>query len=383
MRIAYFAHFAGGTDASSATDADLLEALRARGVDVVTLSPYGRRTGWPGGSVAAGRLPRLLLAVPGYLRMLVRGLRAATDPDARIVSQYHVFHAATLVAFLVARMRGRPLVVRAHNLLPLSYRSRIEAGVNRALFTLYRRILRHRATWLLVSGMDWKRRAEGMGLDPPRVHVLRDNVTPVPEPSPDELRSLRQALGIGDVRTVLKAGSFTRDGTSVFTDALRRLGRADTIGIVVGDSEWGDAFRREAGASGVADRLLVLGPRSNAEVRRLMALADVCVGLLTDHPMARGSLPRNTLEAMAAGRPVVACRGVIDPDLVEDGRNCLLVPPGDGAGLAAAIARILDDPPLAARLGSEARRTIAERFRSDVIAAELEALLRRMPGRAP
>jgi glycosyltransferase involved in cell wall biosynthesis len=73
-------------------------------------------------------------------------------------------------------------------------------------------------------------------------------------------------------------------------------------------------------------------------------------------------LPHALLEAMAAGRAVVATAVGGNGELIEDGVNGLLVPPSDSAALAAAIARLATDPELAVRLGEQARRSVAGHF---------------------
>ena len=68
------------------------------------------------------------------------------------------------------------------------------------------------------------------------------------------------------------------------------------------------------------------------------------------------------LEAMTIGLPVVATPVSGIPEAVEDGETGLLVPAGDPAALADALARVLTDDALAERLASRARRRIEERF---------------------
>jgi len=73
------------------------------------------------------------------------------------------------------------------------------------------------------------------------------------------------------------------------------------------------------------------------------------------------SLP--AVEAMAAGVPLVATTGGALPEVVgEDGRNALLVPPGDPGALAGAIGRVLDDPALRTRLGAAGRAHVLDRY---------------------
>jgi glycosyltransferase involved in cell wall biosynthesis len=97
------------------------------------------------------------------------------------------------------------------------------------------------------------------------------------------------------------------------------------------------------------------------------------------HPSHYEGLPTALLEAMACGRPVVATAVGGAPDAIHDGRNGLLVSPGDPAAMAEAVLRLLADPALRIRLGAAARETVARRFSWQVIGrhhlAVYEALL--------
>jgi glycosyltransferase involved in cell wall biosynthesis len=68
------------------------------------------------------------------------------------------------------------------------------------------------------------------------------------------------------------------------------------------------------------------------------------------------------VEAMASGRPVIAYDSGALPELVEDGVTGLIVPRGDTAALERAVERLLDDEPLARRMGAAGRRRVEERF---------------------
>jgi glycosyltransferase involved in cell wall biosynthesis len=379
--LVYFAHFAGGADAASAMDGDLFAAMRAQGHEVVVLSPFrDPSAGRIAGDVGGGRLARLALALPGYARMLSRGLREARDPTAKVASQYHVFHPATAVAFLAARLRGRPLVVRAHDPLPGSYRSEAQGAIFRAAFHAYRAILRHRQTHVLVPSPELRAAAsERLGLPPERVRVVPNNVTPFREADPLAVEALRDSLGLRGARVVLQFGSFTERGTATFVEAVRRS--PPTVrGLVLADPWRGRTFAEEARRQAIPDRIVVVPTQPHAKLADYLALADACVGLLSADPLAFGSLPRSTLEAMAAGRPVVLCRGGASSTLVEDGGNSgLLVPPENAAALAAALARVFEDATLAADLGRRARETVLARFHSDVVARSFASVIEGIP----
>lgn len=118
-----------------------------------------------------------------------------------------------------------------------------------------------------------------------------------------------------------------------------------------------DALRGHAHALGIAGRVTLRGWIAPRERDQLLARAAIFV--LPSHAEA---LPMSLLEAMAAGCPVIASGVGGIPDLIRDGVNGLLVPPAAPRELAGALAALLADPELAARLGRAARATVAERY---------------------
>jgi len=87
--------------------------------------------------------------------------------------------------------------------------------------------------------------------------------------------------------------------------------------------------------------------------------------------------PTTVLEAMASGRPVVATTtgGIVD--MIADGENGLLVPPGDEYQLAEAMARLLNDADLRVRLAAGAQERV-QRFTASAVAERLEAIYARV-----
>jgi glycosyltransferase involved in cell wall biosynthesis len=86
----------------------------------------------------------------------------------------------------------------------------------------------------------------------------------------------------------------------------------------------------------------------------LARAAAVVVPFLRAGMTERHTSPLKIFEAMAAGRPIVASDLPSSREILRDGENALLVPPGDAGALAAALRRVLGDDGLARRLAASA-----------------------------
>jgi glycosyltransferase involved in cell wall biosynthesis len=175
-------------------------------------------------------------------------------------------------------------------------------------------------------------------------------------------------------------------GAEYFLEAASIAGRAcpEAHFLVVGDSKClglgNPAYRPslEALASrlGLDGRVRFAGFRT--DVPELLAGAAVSV-----QPSLSEGLSNVVLESMAAGLPVVATAVGGNPEMVVEGETGLLVPPRDAAALAAALARLLSDAPLARRLGEAGRRRVAERFSLQAMCARTVDVYREVLQAAP
>lgn len=137
---------------------------------------------------------------------------------------------------------------------------------------------------------------------------------------------------------------------------------------LAGDGQTSEA-RAAAAALNLSHRITVLDWVDTPTRADLLAKATIFA--LPSHDEG---LPMSVLEAMAAGLPVVTTPVGGIPDLITSGQTGLLVPPGDPAALAKALAALLDDPAHRAQLGNAARRLIAQSYTPEIALPHLTAL---------
>ncbi|MGA2066639.1 MAG: glycosyltransferase [Thermoguttaceae bacterium] len=138
---------------------------------------------------------------------------------------------------------------------------------------------------------------------------------------------------------------------------------------LAGDGPERPALENLARCSGVADR--VKFPGDVDDVPRLLSTAHLCA-----HPSRSEGLSNTVLEAMAEGLPVVACPVGATDEIIEDGKNGLLVPPGSPRDLAAAMRRLLAGAELRGRLGKAGWETVRQLCDESVVLDRYEGVLR-------
>ena len=185
----------------------------------------------------------------------------------------------------------------------------------------------------------------------------------------------RRALGIeakGPLLGVVGRLS-SEKGQGVLLGALPEILAAFPLAAcaLAGDGPARADLESEAKRLGLGDRVLFLGHRR--DVPAVLAALDLFV-----QPSLYEGFGLSLLEAMAAGLPIVASRVGGIPELLEDGRTGLLVPPQDPAALARAILRLLRDRDLAQRLSGAARLRALDRHSMAQATESVDALYRRV-----
>jgi len=190
----------------------------------------------------------------------------------------------------------------------------------------------------------------------------------------------RQQLGMPTDRLVLGAvGRLSAEkGFDVLLRATAELVKQgwDVELWIVGAGDERTALERLREELGLASRVRLLGFRT--DTIRLYQAMDIFV-----LSSLREGLPNVVLEAMALEVPVVATRIAGVPRLIEDGKNGLLVAPGNFLELADALMRLLSIPTMRRQLATAGRQTVATHYsfakRMDKVRQTYDRLLRRGP----
>jgi glycosyltransferase involved in cell wall biosynthesis len=123
-----------------------------------------------------------------------------------------------------------------------------------------------------------------------------------------------------------------------------------------------DRLRQMAEQKGVASRCRFVGDVSPGEVLARMSRAKVTVV-----PSRHEAFGVVNLESMSVGTPVIASRVDGIQEIVRDGVDGYLVPPGDPTALSEKLARVLQDQALRERLGLNARQHFLEEYENTLV----------------
>lgn len=275
------------------------------------------------------RRPTRLAGATGDLRAAVRGFR----PQVCHVHQPAVAAAATVATRRGRRPRG---LVTVHGLPDEDY--------GRAA-----RLLRWSGLSVVSCGPGVDEALRTHGLRPDA--LIPNGVAPGVEPL--DRRDLAGRWGLpADATIVVCVGRLAPVKNQQLAVRAAALLPADVRLVLVGAGPDEADLRGLADGLGVGERVVFAG--EVAQAAAVAAAADVVVSASRSEGM-----PLALVEAMAAGRPVVATRVRGSRDLVDDGRTGLLVPPDDPAALAAAVQRLRADADLGRRLGTAAAAATA------------------------
>jgi glycosyltransferase involved in cell wall biosynthesis len=294
----------------------------------------------------------LTLRKPGHLAAAWRlaGILRSRRVD---ILHSHLFY-ASLFASPIGRLCGVPVVVETPHV-----REHWRRGWLKGRFVVDRAVGRSVDHYVAVSEANARYLVETKGLPRRKVMVIRNgsDLTRF-RPGPGDA-DLRRRLGFGAADPVLAViGRLEPQKGHRFLLAALPAVRAEfpTVRLVcVGEGSLREELEATVARGGLQEAVRFVGYQE--AVTEWVRVADVTV-----LPSLYEGLPLAAIESLAVERPVVATAVDGTPEVVLDGKTGLTVPPGDPAGLAAAVCRLLRDRGLRQELARAGRSWVLERF---------------------
>lgn len=266
---------------------------------------------------------------------------------------------------LVGRWTGRKTVATYHGVVELRGEDRRRAAIKRWW-------VRHSAAAVVSVCDHVARLLEQDGFPKRKLRRIYNGIDAARYASSAN-GHLRRELGLPAAAPVVGMVANLRPskGHEYFIRAARQVAAAvpEARFVAAGDTHPRliGPIRRLLAEMNLEERFVFLGFRS--DVADLLAAIDVFV-----LPSTSEGFPLATLEAMAAGKPLVATRTGGTDEIVVDGETGYLVPPADAGALAARILDLLNDPARAAAFGRRGRERVYRHFTLAGMAKEYEKL---------
>lgn len=292
-----------------------------------------------------------------------------------------------IVSRIVALWKRAPSVYNVQDLVPEAY---VQFGVlkNRTVIRLFERLERRvyrKNTILTVISNSFRDHLLGKGVPSEKIEMIpnfvdTDEIRPLPREN-----ALSARLGLEGKFAVMHAGSIAyRHGVEVLVDAAKLL--VDLPGLVfviVGEGSKRHVLDERAREANLPN-LRIFDYVDRVDLPLLRATADVQMIVLrrghTSH-----SVPSKVYEIMASGRPFVAAvdEGSTIWEIAREADCGLTVAPESAEEIARAVRRLYQDRALAAAMGERGRSHAAAHYSAGAIAAQYDALFRRMTASKP
>jgi len=279
---------------------------------------------------------------------------------------------AGFVGRVAAYLAGTPAVfMTAHNSIfyedwPV-WKHFVLAGTERLLDRVTDRVL-------TVSEALRQEIIKREGLSPDKVITVHNGIDMGQVRPPKERRHILRQLRLPPLGQVV--GTVARlapqKGVTFFLKAAAMLVKDYQVNfIIIGDGPLLQQLQKETAFLGLKNRVFFAGKRD--DVFDILPVFNIFV-----LPSLTEGFPLTVLEALAAARPVVATKVGGVPEIIKDNHSGLLVNPGDPAGLALAIARLLNDREKALSMGQAGQVLVREKFTAAQMVCKVEEEYKKM-----
>jgi len=319
------------------------------------------------------RNPLLLAQVPGFVAAELLAARRLLDQREFDAIHAHWAIPQGFIASVLKRQYGLPVLTTTHG-----------SDINAVRLPLVTQLKRHALRSSdAVTAVSEQLRQKAITLGAPEecTTVLPMGVNTDMFSPEHAATTLRDRLA-PDGPLILFVGRLAEvKGATFLIDAMPKILRDAPAArlVMVGDGPDRHALERHAARLGLEAQITFTGALPNTALPAYYASADVFVG---PSVIARGGDAESfgivLAEAMASGCPVVASEVEGIADVTGGGEHALLVPPGEPAEIANAVAGVLGDEALRERLRSCALKAVRERFSHDRLHKEYASLIEKI-----
>jgi len=296
--------------------------------------------------------------LPGAVFQLWRKVRKASNP----VLQSHDTR-ADLVALIVARLTGTPLVISNHAWHPAEFKRKV-------LEAIRARVMRWSDLVISVS-QNTHRETLDRGVPAHKCMHVYSGIDLEPYSNPPSRAEARAMLGLDE--DVFVVGNIARlwpekeqasliDAAGLLADKYPQIRF-----LIVGDGPLGAELRAKIKAANLEK--VVLMPGYHEDFVSVLAALDVFA-----FPSSAEGTPMVIYSAMAIGVPIVASPVSGVGEIVADGETGLFVPPADAGAMAEAVEKLANDSALAAQLGANAKKVCNDNYSAAAAIARLESI---------
>jgi glycosyltransferase involved in cell wall biosynthesis len=284
-------------------------------------------------------------------------------------------------AWLLALLRGRPLLLEVRDLWP---EFAIDMGVltNPVLVALSRRLERFlygRATHILVNSPAYRDYLFTKGLPAAKVALIPNGTDPAMFDPEDQGERIRQRYNLTGKFVAVYAGALgLANDIGVILGAANRLRDQRHIHILlVGDGKERPVLEKLAAELNLPN-ITFAGAHPKSEMRDFLAAADVGLATLQDIPMFRMTYPNKVFDYMAAGRPTVLGIDGAIREVIDAAGGGVFVPPGDERAFADALLQLSLASDRVRQMGRSAREYVVRNFNRHSHAAAFLSLAQQL-----
>src|SRR5215510_15413990 len=360
--------------------------LARQGHHVTVIAPYDPAFHRPLiESVGSGRVDLLLYRYVWPARLHRVGYGRSMRSDLALRFDGYVLSPAMLASGIITTLgwarRAAPDVLHAHWVLPNGFIGAVVSRLTRiplvvsvpgsdaqvarsnALFGAMARAAFRRASLITANSADLRDAVVEVGADPAKFDMIVYGTDPDRlHPNQTGVIELRQSLGVTPEQTlVLAVGRMVpKKGFDVLLRALAEpiLQSKQVVAVLVGEGDEWAKWKAIGKSLGVDDRVRWAGSVPFDRISVYYNAADILAMPSVTDPV--DGLNVCVLDAMSCAKPVVGSNVAGNPLAIVDRVTGMIVPERSPAALAAALARLADDPDLRQRMGAAGRRRIDE-----------------------